>query len=52
MSQNIINIFKLNFDGSFDEIAYENIKEVFTIVNILAIYITSKKIMYPILEYS
>ncbi|MBY8985049.1 MAG: hypothetical protein KGD65_08290 [Candidatus Lokiarchaeota archaeon] len=46
MSQNIINIFKLNFDGSFDEIAYENVKEVFTIVNILAIYITSKKIMY------
>ncbi|HEC41117.1 MAG: hypothetical protein Lokiarch_48210 [Candidatus Lokiarchaeum sp. GC14_75] len=39
-------IFKLNFDGSFDNIAYENIKEVFTIVNILAIYVTQKKTMY------
>ncbi|MHA1986552.1 MAG: hypothetical protein ACW98D_07935, partial [Promethearchaeota archaeon] len=46
MSQNVVKIFKLNFDGSFDEIAYENIKEVFTIVNILAIYVTTKKIMY------
>ncbi|MHA1933381.1 MAG: hypothetical protein ACW96X_12625, partial [Promethearchaeota archaeon] len=46
MSQNAVKIFKLNFDGTFDEISYENIKEVFTIVNILAIYITTKKIMY------
>ncbi len=46
MSQNVVKIFKLNFDGSFDEIAYANIKEVFTIVNILAIYVTTKKIMY------
>ena len=46
MSQQAIKIFKLNFDGTFDEIAYENIREVFTIVNILAIYIQKKKIMY------
>jgi len=46
MSQNVVKIFKLNFDGTFDEIAYANIKEVFTIVNILAIYVTTKKIMY------
>ncbi len=46
MSQNAINIFKLNFNGTFDEVSYAHIKEVFTIVNILAIYITTKKIMY------
>ena len=46
MSQQAIKIFKLNFDGTFDEIAYENIKDVFTIVNILAIYVQKKKIMY------
>ncbi|MHA2087534.1 MAG: hypothetical protein ACW972_04620, partial [Promethearchaeota archaeon] len=46
MSQNIAKIFKLNFDGTFDECAYENIKDVFTIVNILAIYVTAKKTMY------
>ena len=46
MSQNVVKIFKLNFDGTFDEISYANIKEVFTIVNILAIYVTTKKIMY------
>ncbi|HEC37261.1 MAG TPA: hypothetical protein ENI29_03435 [bacterium] len=39
-------IFKLNFDGSFDNIAYENIKDAFKIVNILAIYVTQKKTMY------
>ncbi|MFX0027822.1 MAG: hypothetical protein ACFE8B_01310 [Candidatus Hermodarchaeota archaeon] len=41
-----LKIFKLNIDGSFDEISYENIKEVFTIVNILAIYVFQKKTMY------
>jgi hypothetical protein len=46
MAENIIKTFKLNFDGTFDEIAYENIKEVFTIVNILAIYIKKIKTMY------
>ena len=46
MSENTITIFKLNYDGSFDEIAYANIKEVFTIVNILAIYIQKQKKMY------
>lgn len=46
MSEDIIRTFKLNFDGTFDEIAYENIKEVFTIVNILAIYIQKIKKMY------
>ena len=46
MSQNAVKIFKLNFNGTFDEIAYANIKEVFTIVNILAIYVPTKKIMY------
>ncbi len=46
MVENIIKTFKLNFDGTFDEIAYENIKEVFTIVNILAIYIQKIKTMY------
>ncbi|MFX0105187.1 MAG: hypothetical protein ACFE75_06825 [Candidatus Hodarchaeota archaeon] len=44
--ENEIRTFKLNFDGTFDEIAYENIKEVFTIVNILAIYIQKIKTMY------
>ncbi len=42
----MIKTFKLNFDGTFDEIAYENIKDVFTIVNILAIYIQKIKTMY------
>lgn len=46
MSEAELNIFKLNFDGSFDEIAYDNIKDVFTIINILAIYLSKKKIMY------
>jgi len=46
MVENVIKTFKLNYDGTFDEIAYENIKEVFTIVNILAIYIQKIKTMY------
>jgi len=46
MVENIIKTFKLNYDGSFDEIAYENIKDVFTIVNILTIYIQKIKTMY------
>ncbi|MFX1501002.1 MAG: coiled-coil domain-containing protein [Promethearchaeota archaeon] len=46
MVENIIKTFKLNYDGTFDEIAYENIKDVFTIVNILAIYIQKIKTMY------
>jgi hypothetical protein len=46
MSETEIKIFKLNFDGSFEEIAYENVKDVFTIVNILAIYLSQKKTMY------
>jgi hypothetical protein len=46
MSKNIIKTFKLNYDGTFDEIAYANIKDVFTIVNILAIYISNQKKMY------
>ena len=46
MSEAGLKIFKLNFDGSFDEISYENIKDVFTIVNILAIYMSQKKTMY------
>ena len=46
MSETGLKIFKLNFDGSFDKISYENIKDVFTIVNILAIYMSQKKTMY------
>jgi len=46
MSVNLINTFKLNYDGTFEEIDFQNIKDVFTIVNILAIYIQKKKIMY------
>jgi len=46
MSETGLKIFKLNFDGSFDEISYQNIKDVFTIVNILAIYMSQKKTMY------
>ena len=46
MVETVIKTFKLNFDGTFDEIAHENIKEVFTIVNILAIYIQKIKTMY------
>ena len=46
MVENIIKTFKLNYNGTFDEIAYENIKDVFTIVNILAIYIQKIKTMY------
>jgi len=46
MVENVIKTFRLNYDGSFDEIAYENIKDVFTIVNILAIYIQKIKTMY------
>jgi len=46
MSENLINTFKLNYDGTFEEIDFQNIKDVFTIVNILAIYIQRKKIMY------
>jgi len=46
MAENIIKTFKLNYDGTFDEVDYDHIKEVFTIVNILAIYITKIKTMY------
>ncbi len=46
MIENVIKTFKLNYDGTFDEIACENIKDVFTIVNILAIYIQKIKTMY------
>ncbi|MCK4480273.1 MAG: hypothetical protein KAV01_07080 [Candidatus Lokiarchaeota archaeon] len=46
MIENVIKTFKLNYDGTFEEIAYENIKDVFTIVNILAIYIQKIKTMY------
>ncbi|MFX1371806.1 MAG: hypothetical protein ACFFCE_08090 [Promethearchaeota archaeon] len=46
MVENIIKTFKLNYDGTFDEIAYENIKDVFTIVNILAIHMQKIKTMY------
>lgn len=46
MVENIVKTFKLNYDGTFDEIAYENIKDVFTIVNILAIYIQKIKTIY------
>ena len=46
MVENIIETFKLNYDGTFDEIDYEHIKDVFTIVNILAIYIQKIKTMY------
>jgi hypothetical protein len=46
MSETGLKIFRLNIDGSFDEISYENIKDVFTIVNILAIYLSQKKTMY------
>lgn len=46
MIENVIKTFKLNYNGTFDEIAYENIKDVFTIVNILAIYIQKIKTMY------
>ncbi len=46
MVENVIKTFKLNYDGTFDEIDYENIKDVFTIVNILAIYIQKIKTMY------
>ena len=46
MVENIIKTFKLNYDGTFDEIDYEHIKDVFTIVNILAIYIQKIKTMY------
>ena len=46
MSETGLKIFKLNFDGSFDKISYKNIKDVFTIVNILAIYMSQKKTMY------
>ena len=46
MSVNLINTFKLNYDGTFEEIDFQNIKDVFTIINILAIYIQKKKIMY------
>jgi hypothetical protein len=41
-----IKIFKLNFDGSFDDISYADIQDAFTIINVLAIYIESEKIMY------
>jgi hypothetical protein len=46
MSETGLKIFKLNFDGSFDEISYKNIRDVFTIINILAIYLSQKKTMY------
>jgi len=46
MSETGLKIFRLNINGSFDEISYENIKDVFTIVNILAIYVPQKKTMY------
>lgn len=46
MSESGLKIFKLNYNGTFDEVSHENIKDVFTIVNIIAIYVQKKKIMY------
>ncbi|MFX0073410.1 MAG: hypothetical protein ACFFAO_20215, partial [Candidatus Hermodarchaeota archaeon] len=41
-----IKAFKLNFSGSFDELSSENILELFSLVNVLAIYIPIQKRMY------
>ncbi len=44
--ENIVKIFKLNYDGTFDDVVYADINDVFTIVNILAIYIEKERTMY------
>lgn len=41
-----IKIFKLNYDGTFDDISYTDLKDAFTITSIIAIYINKERIMY------
>lgn len=45
MSSNIIT-FKLNYSGSFEEVAQESLLENFTLFNILTFYIPNQKRMY------
>ncbi|NVM18805.1 MAG: hypothetical protein HWN80_13905 [Candidatus Lokiarchaeota archaeon] len=45
MSSNII-IFKLNYSGSFEEVAQESLVDNFTLFNVLTIYVPHQKHMY------
>ena len=41
-----IKIFKLNYDGTFDDISYTDLKDAFTITSIIAIYINKERTIY------
>ncbi|TFG27748.1 MAG: hypothetical protein EU532_06830 [Promethearchaeota archaeon] len=41
-----LKIFKLNYSGNFDEIKSENVLELFSLVNVLAVYVPMQKRMY------
>jgi len=41
-----IKIFKLNYDGTFDDISHTELKDAFTITSIIAIYINKERTMY------
>ncbi|MHA2287490.1 MAG: hypothetical protein ACXABG_01760 [Promethearchaeota archaeon] len=45
MSSNIV-IFKLNYSGSFEEVALENLLSNFTLFNVLTVYVPNQKHMY------
>lgn len=41
-----LKIFKLNYSGNFDEVKSENLLDLFSIVNVLSIYVPMQKRMY------
>ncbi len=41
-----LKIFKLNYSGNFDEVKSENILDLFSIFNVLSIYVPMQKRMY------
>ncbi len=41
-----LKIFKLNYSGNFDEVKSDNVLEIFSLVNILSIYVPMQKRMY------
>ena len=41
-----LKIFKLNYSGKFDEVKSENVLDLFSLVNVLAIYVPMQKRMY------
>ncbi|MFX1441773.1 MAG: hypothetical protein ACFFHV_00025 [Promethearchaeota archaeon] len=41
-----LKVFKLNYSGNFDEVKSENLLDLFSIVNVLSIYVPMQKRMY------